>query len=59
MRWAGVLGLSLLAGLAVSVAIGVAAAQMDDRNFGDPRAEASEADRKCCGTVERASSEMV
>src|SRR5437762_7376470 len=46
MRWAGVLGLSLLAGLVVSMAIGVAAAQMDDRNFGEPRAEATAADRK-------------
>src|SRR5437764_15232394 len=40
------LGLALLAGLALAAAISVAPAQNDQRSFGEPRPEASEADRK-------------
>src|SRR5216110_573666 len=39
------LGLVLLAGLAAGAAIGIAAAQSDRRLFGEPRAEATDADR--------------
>jgi CxxC motif-containing protein (DUF1111 family) len=40
------LSFAVLAGLALAAAVGVAPAQMDERNFGEPRADASEADRK-------------
>src|SRR5947208_5473597 len=45
MRLAQALGLTLLAGLLAGIAIGVAPAQTDRRSFGEPRAEATEADR--------------
>jgi CxxC motif-containing protein (DUF1111 family) len=40
------LGLTLFAGLVAGVAVGVAPAQNDHRSFGEPRAEATDADRK-------------
>jgi len=39
-------GRTLLAGLMAGAAVGVAPAQGDHRSFGEPRAEATDADRK-------------
>jgi CxxC motif-containing protein (DUF1111 family) len=41
-----VFGLALLAGVVAGAAISVAPAQSDQRSFGEPRAEATDADRK-------------
>jgi CxxC motif-containing protein (DUF1111 family) len=46
MSPARLLGLTLLAGLAAGGAVGVVAAQTDRGSFGEPRAEASPAERK-------------